>query len=475
MASTIEFIRQMNQKSGSLRPEEMGRLLVAGEPADDDKTTEIVFVDSFNTIEEFDKPPESYDVELPKPDLSPPRKVITPMTQYELMRAAYPELEVHSNFEEVHVTSAQLPEADLPVAEIPDTEISPHQAEPDSRTREKLEPNQSPPAQSRSNYVPLRRADSVQPAAAKDCVEESTEECVKESAEECVKDCVKDCSEECTESSNQPKAAWPIEVIADDSSLPQAPVAVPTEKSVEPQRLELPTDTSIADDISAVLSLNESRTDSPHRRVRPITQSLAGSSVFTRTGSSPDVQKLADRITEQYPPHSPAVMLFVSSDNENELQAEVSHEVGTELASRSQSNVLLIDSVFRYGQVPEPGFAELVNGSSPLKDCVRESGRGNLYLMHAGLGDLTVRKTRPESLKKLSEVLKQNFQYVCIASPQADDFLTGHLSRFADVCYMVLDLPNSTQSTAEAHINLLRRSGARIGGCILRQPQNWTA
>lgn len=209
------------------------------------------------------------------------------------------------------------------------------------------------------------------------------------------------------------------------------------------------------------------RVDAAHEVQRPFHQTKGGAV------SNKEIRKLTDQLVDRYPMTQPTVMVLISDPNDNGEQQSVAYRLATELTSRSQNELLVLDAVGQVNGSQNPGLAELINRNEPVAHCLQQTDCDNMYIMDVGQGELTERKTRPDTIANLIASLKDRFQYVCIAAPSFDTTLTQLLTRYADVTFLIVNLEISGQEETRQLVNSLQHNGVRVGGCIVQQPKYW--
>jgi len=207
------------------------------------------------------------------------------------------------------------------------------------------------------------------------------------------------------------------------------------------------------------------RIDSAHQ---PISKPVATPTETSNPKTDRDIKRLVDQIVKEHPPASPAILQFLSAHRDSSLPATV-NKIAIELAGRSNERILFIDATQHHHRLHGFGLAELINRNESIDSVVQNTGIDNLKFMHGGRGDFTNRKTRPLAITKITAALRKRFQYVCIASPECNHVLTKVLSRYCEVSYLIVDLQQTDRKLAQDQVNVLRRAGARLGGCIVRQ------
>ncbi len=208
---------------------------------------------------------------------------------------------------------------------------------------------------------------------------------------------------------------------------------------------------------------NKVRVDDAHTLVRK----GAHASMSPTPASGRDIKRIVDQILKQYPPVSSSLLMFVSAEID-ERHEETVRAIASELATRSNEQILLVDTHRGHGRRPEPGLAEMINHQETANVNFALSGIENLLLMGAGIGEITHRKTQPTALVRFANELKKQFKYTCIAAQEHDHLLTKLLARYCEACYFILDLSTTGEAVAKHQVDSLRNSGARFGGCIVR-------
>jgi len=183
------------------------------------------------------------------------------------------------------------------------------------------------------------------------------------------------------------------------------------------------------------------------------------------------ISNLTDAILERFPLAAPAILLFVGTDQNAQVDSTCT-AVATQLASRNIGNVLLIDSsevaalTHNQGLNGQLGMSDLVNGRTPWESLVTHGEAAGLDFLPRG-SEAWTQWGGLERLLVAAAEMKQHYQFVCVSGGDATSDPAHAWSGLCDGSYLLVSLTGANDKVAESAVAELRNSGARLLGCIV--------
>jgi Mrp family chromosome partitioning ATPase len=184
--------------------------------------------------------------------------------------------------------------------------------------------------------------------------------------------------------------------------------------------------------------------------------------------------ELAANIAALLPPGRPAALAFISPGTIEGMTGVVA-SLGVAMARRSEGGVLLIEANFRapalakrMGVEESLGLADVLRGDAHASRAVKPTAVGGVSLLsagHIGLDDDCL-----PDIGQLPEILAQlrcEYQTVLIDAGPLSQPEVPRLARFCDGAYLVIRLGATPRREVSRSIELVKRYGSRVLGCVL--------
>lgn len=184
------------------------------------------------------------------------------------------------------------------------------------------------------------------------------------------------------------------------------------------------------------------------------------------------IDRIADQILARFPVTAPTSIVFCSFQPEVDVDS-VSARLATCLAVRNIGKILLVDANGESGELSKimgtsklPGLTELVAGSGSTGKLVGTTDNRNLDFLPWGRGELTLRKLDLANATRINGELKQDYRYTILCSRALPDPVSRLWCEVADAVYLLVDLETIDREDLERKVQQLRAHAIRIAGFI---------
>jgi len=183
------------------------------------------------------------------------------------------------------------------------------------------------------------------------------------------------------------------------------------------------------------------------------------------------VSQLAETILERFPLAAPAIILFVGTDNNIQVDS-TSAALAAQLASRNIGDILLVDSnevgalTHDQGLTGQPGLSDLVNHEVDWQSLITHGESACLDFLPTGSASWK-QWGGMERLRSAAAEMKKHYQFVCVSAGEATEDTAAAWSGLCDGSYLLVSLKDANGTIAEAAVAELRTNGARLLGCIV--------
>lgn len=180
------------------------------------------------------------------------------------------------------------------------------------------------------------------------------------------------------------------------------------------------------------------------------------------------------RTTIMLKPHSGPMRILVTSAVPREGKSLTAKNLAMALAETGQ-DVLLVDGDMRRSRlhtafdVPRsPGLAELLNGSRPADDAIRETQFSSLYLLTGGTPQNNTSQLLTGARLELLEAVQHSFAFVVIDSPPVGPVSDAcAYAHHVDYVVFVVGADQSNAALVKQALDTIRETGVRVLGAVL--------
>lgn len=187
-------------------------------------------------------------------------------------------------------------------------------------------------------------------------------------------------------------------------------------------------------------------------------------------GSSQTILQLRSLILERFPAGSPAIVLFLGSENNPHIHSTCSL-VAASVAELGQGRVLLVDScperrlTQSLKQLDSPGLSNCLSPGGDWQQRVIAEGAGRIDFLPAGTSHWEHWGAETRLLQIAAQV-RQRYRFVFVNAGDAHQSMAKLWSSVCDGSYLLVSMKSSNAEIAESAVTELQASGARLLGCI---------
>ncbi len=184
------------------------------------------------------------------------------------------------------------------------------------------------------------------------------------------------------------------------------------------------------------------------------------------------IDKITDQLLARFPAVASSTVMFASLTPGIDVD-NVAAKVATCLASRDLGGILLVDGNSRSRGLSSlmashrsPGFSELVNRTETLSSVVCMTDNSNLEFLPYGNSDVTHRRFDATRATALGKEFNQAFQYTIVSGGVVDDTLVRQWAGYVDAVYLLIDLASADRQATIDTLTAMRHHAVRIAGFI---------
>lgn len=182
------------------------------------------------------------------------------------------------------------------------------------------------------------------------------------------------------------------------------------------------------------------------------------------------IHRLRDAILDRFPLASPAIVLFVGSEN-NIHTDFASARIAASLANLAVGKILLVDSCptkrlsRAYRAVDNCGVSNLLATTDDWQSSIVSFPIGELDFLPAGTSHWEHWGAEARLIQMAAE-WKRNYQFILVTAGDAHQPMAKLWTSVCDGSYLMVSMKNSNPEIAESAVTELQVSGARLLGCI---------
>jgi Mrp family chromosome partitioning ATPase len=184
------------------------------------------------------------------------------------------------------------------------------------------------------------------------------------------------------------------------------------------------------------------------------------------------IDKITEQLIARFPTVSSSTIMFASLTPGLDVDG-IAAKVATCLAIRDLGGILLIDGNAGsrelstiMGTGKSPGLTDVVNTARSLSATICGTDNPNLEFLPFGTNDLTWRRLDARRAAALSREFNQGFQYAIISGGSVNGPLVQFWSGFVDAIYLLIDIDTADRFATTEIVNQLHGQAARIAGII---------
>jgi hypothetical protein len=184
------------------------------------------------------------------------------------------------------------------------------------------------------------------------------------------------------------------------------------------------------------------------------------------------IDKIADQILSRFPVTAPSSIVLCSFQRELDIDS-ISAKLATCLATREIGHILLVDANGQDGELSKimgtsasPGLTELVAETRPLNALVGTTDNPNLDFLPWGNSELTLRKLDPPNATRIISDFNHCYRYSILCGRALPDPFSRLWCEFADAVYLVVNLERIDRDDLSRRVQQLRSHAIRVAGLI---------